>query len=1670
MANLADSISSQFDIQQNNSTGIASIIDGQQSQWGVLGDMQFDNSAERRYVEEGYLQRDPFETDSKLQSILWQEPTATVLIKKRMFSSVAENYRPDFMDIDERLYYKAMCLLFQNKCAQVSALEKLGKIQQMTSATGSICNQLVPWIISLTDIVTNTAGLGNGASLFGGVASGSNPLTTQDATSFISVVNRLRVLNAYGQTNPYTTWIQDPTDLYQQIFGPGTGVIEITNFTNLNTTSSVNIASPGSFNISIADPYQSMVISEYDIEIALSDATNAYYNNKGFQFGVQSANQVISDQQNALNSMRNGRNASPITFTVEPNLLSGQQVTVVIDRLGLEIPFVYNSTGGTGIPGLGLLGIGNPVSVPPDYLFGGNLAGYDGLATTASPIGPNSNIVPLIPGNELSTFQAIIVAIYQQIALLKNTSTNQVVNNQYTNYARRKLRFNFAGKCIIQPMDVVHIYMNSKSQFDGKILAGLEQMYSGCGILQNLTSNINAVANSIDTLFNPAGNIALQAEKSIYVGPDFPNYLWSLVRTQFVTETEGTHVFAGLVEKAWGNWSNGNFKVDVNGPDNTAYFLQGMVNFKPGVDAFNGLIFDPLTPFQSNFDSITVNAVPTTLTLLDENKYLLSETAAGSLIKYKLGALAGEKATSGNYIQDQSFDPTTGNQTRVFYAPDGLAYKWKQGIGIFTQFGSSANINGPNLVGSPNIYAEPFAGLDVMNVLSLLITGIPYNYATFFKATSNLNGFSGDPNSGGNASNTFLGALQNDLTKRNTLWGDFIPFKSLIMSQAGVAQAMQGQLSESNADQALNSQLQTFQTLQNTITGLNAINAIALKKTNASDPAIAGQITTLQAQLSTLSTNINSKLTALQNSNSQFSAQTTNSASYATSALSNNGSTGSVNEQAQQIIRQEVNYLTRRMSYDVRANDDKNLFIVDDYYDTDYDIQAFSSQLTDGIKIYNNEYTNVSEKIRLTAQLLDLEVFSDSQGHIRCRPPQYNKMPSSVFYRMLYISRTTGVQIFPQFMNTLFTNALDTLRQNIEIIEDRIRLDCAILGHKASITSDIDAALFITVANVTAGQSTAFNFISDPTDTITDINTLVQQANPIAPAQSLSDFGVISAAGTSTKAPFGPTAQYSVLFQILQGQQLNQQVGFNASNISDISIFSTSVVQQLVSRIQFKSGQTLTSQDYLTASVPNQPLGVDAGQTIDVFKVTQELSTYMTQWQMAVQQFYLTIKNAQEFLSLQNNTSISNSIGTPGIFGNSQIPEVYQHMIENESYDDYGLGSGTRYVIHNSQIINLSLGEVAPPMTAVEVHGTLPFFAPGQGSTGLESFPGGGNAQVTAMAVDYDMWRTYGYKQAGSLTVPFLTDPSSQLGPYAAMVLAKNRADILQGTCTIAGNEYMQVGEVVLLEDRNLLFYITNVNHSMQQGGRFTTTLTLRYGHTAGDYIPTYLDTVGKLLYKNRDITTTIIQRQDNSGQEKSLGVVQLNGAQTSPNVLNTGNNQSINSYSSTNGEVINNVLYNTAFAINANGSSGNNILASVELRVYYDNASGGPNSSLLNYAAQVQNQLIGSSQGPQVSFSANQPTPNATLPTSAVSIVSVNMDDDTTRKSPSQQAISAARNQMAVSSTNSGASQFSSVASLGTNNNPLRTVLFANVIDCWLVYTVVPAKVASPATANPGI
>ena len=157
------------------------------------------------------------------------------------------------------------------------------------------------------------------------------------------------------------------------------------------------------------------------------------------------------------------------------------------------------------------------------------------------------------------------------------------------------------------------------------------------------------------------------------------------------------------------------------------------------------------------------------------------------------------------------------------------------------------------------------------------------------------------------------------------------------------------------------------------------------------------------------------------------------------------------------------------------------------------------------------------------------------------------------------------------------------------------------------------------------------------------------------------------------------------------------------------------------------------------------------------------------------------------------------------------LPKTIQHMIEDESFDDYGPNSGQRFIVQDSDIITFSLKETPPSSTVIEVNGAL---AGGlvEGPSGA-STSSGGNGIAAASAVDYDMWRLYGFRSGqGAMQVPYLSDSEAQCAPYAVFMLNKARKDVFSASATLRGNGIMQAGEVYYIDDYGLLFYAEDVS------------------------------------------------------------------------------------------------------------------------------------------------------------------------------------------------------------------------------------------------------------------
>jgi hypothetical protein len=1190
-----------------------------------------------------------------------------------------------------------------------------------------------------------------------------------------------------------------------------------------------------------------MVITNDDIERAISDATSLFKQSNFFSFTQTQLERTINDLKDRLNQVRQQRGASRIFFLVNEDTILFRKIRAVIDEEGREIEFSFDG----GILGINTLTGGGSVSIDPQSLEGTN-----GLQ-----------------GQEVDVFKQIVNNMFLLMSLAQTTQSQNREYNLKTNYIRKKMDLHYLGKPIIQPMDVVYVFSSTKAIRDSKVVEGLKYNFSNNSILNNINdtiSNIESTLNNIKDTFSGGGSgtSSLEQEKNAIAGPDFPLWLYGTMRNDFTKSSSGTCIFAGLVKNAPHSYSaeSGKYTLNVECADNTQYLDMGKINTNPSVEVFNSSLYDPLTPFKSDFDEASGFQRGEFPELLDANIRLLSSRS----VRAKLGRWRGsgidesifklrdvENVNSGRPFQAAR---EFGRQLRHKYAPpDGFVYRWKEGIGSLVLWGepysqSDVSLGSFRAETSPNITNNPFAGQDVMNVLSLLITGQPYSFNNFVRGAIEFGKLSKNDLTNKDLSVSFFKGLITQIVDQNATWGNFVPFKKLVINERAYEFLASGQVSISVKNERLN------QLLRRRAESFDELTSIAPQLRNSpsnyatgvkglilglSDPAEISGLNSLQADVKMLDEQIEAAHEAFFEStdNVQLQSEEGTLGIFGDDISFDPSVTGTANEENEEKRRRErrelrarTNYLTRRRIWKVRANEDSNLFIVDDSYDKNYDIRAFELSLSNNLQLLNSTYATIYEQVPIAAKMLGLEVFADSQGHIQARPPQYNRMPSSVFRALIQKRAQTGIQIFPSYLERMFFTNIQGLSDELEIVEDQIRLRAAALGRLND-----DA-----VSQLLAGSgSGTFKFLTTRGEgkLSNDIRSLLDQDDP--DLQQSRNSGSLDAFSDVLRGPYNATVTFNATARLAAVQDAQSFTG-NINNINN-------TIATISARLKRRTRQSQPSNLQAVLS-NNRVVSLSGRSQVDILRVTNQIAQFVSQRQRLIKRLASTLKNLRSGVEINKDSSTAQeSLLFPTLFQKKEVPEILEHMIEDEENDDYGLNSGDRFVIDGAQIKSLTITEAAPPYNMVQVDGKL-----GGGILGTgPDVPGlatgdGGNGIATAWAVDYDMWRMYGLKTANKVNVPFFSDPINQCAPYGVFLLNLARKSIFQGTCVVAGNEYIQAGEVYYLEDRDLLFYAEEVTHTFNYNGTYDTKLKLTYGRNPGEYIPTHLDIIGKALYANR--------------------------------------------------------------------------------------------------------------------------------------------------------------------------------------------------------------------------
>lgn len=220
-------------------------------------------------------------------------------------------------------------------------------------------------------------------------------------------------------------------------------------------------------------------------------------------------------------------------------------------------------------------------------------------------------------------------------------------------------------------------------------------------------------------------------------------------------------------------------------------------------------------------------------------------------------------------------------------------------------------------------------------------------------------------------------------------------------------------------------------------------------------------------------------------------------------------------------------------------------------------------------------------------------------------------------------------------------------------------------------------------------------------------------------------------------------------------------------------------------------------------------------------------------------------RKAERFADGMVSTRKTLSSLTDLMSGNAFTPTLFDHLIDDDTKNYLGPGSGKRFIINDEEIKTMSFNESPPDFVRVDVFGQASLI-----DENLKSIYGGENLMLWAGATDFDLWRQYGYKSGKTVNAPFVNSAEYAAKPLALMHMMMQRVRIFSGNITVAGNEYYQPGDTIYIPSKGLLFYVTRVSHQFNIGSNFETTLQLEFGHPPGIYLPTPIDVIGEQYNK----------------------------------------------------------------------------------------------------------------------------------------------------------------------------------------------------------------------------
>lgn len=1176
-----------------------------------------------------------------------------------------------------------------------------------------------------------------------------------------------------------STYYIDPSIPIINGLGVGSGVFEITTISSLSTN--LSIEGSGNCTFTIEDPYQLLIVTEADIEASLLETSLGNF--------VSALNKVASDLLTQsqkldydLNEMRKERRVSPISFS----LVVGKSTIATLDSIGFEVKKESVN------------------DIPENHA---------------------------LDQRELEVFKRIMTGldrVSSELMASMRIGTLNIENaeiKENMDYARKKLRLYHLGKSIISVMDSVSVFIDGGTRRYGE---GTETTIGE----NNVFTLADTIKHTAENLFNFDNQVQYDADliKQEYLKIEsttslsFEQYL-QVRMLDLSGNGNGIHVFGGFVNGVSDLYdaSNGKFTLNINCVSNMEWLGLSRYNASPSLDKADGHVNDPLTPFIIGVDPAT--GLPTgEIKLTPENEKRIKDYN----LHFDYGDGVGSKLSN---MEDMNQDVRVLGQNLIpiFQHAPGLLYRWKEGIQTSTYNMQTIDPKSKTLVDKRQLYRDigqynsntPFDNMDGANIISVMVTGQPYNYTTFLQSALQTGSYIPDVtlNKGNDYFHTFL-----DVTRSiNKVQGNFVPFKSLTVSPEEavlpLAQALNAQRNLSGFSTKLSQLRMQVAQIEDKIRFLNKAEIVDIAD------ALRTKKARLEEEITELQKSFNDAIKDTPDGGENAVLVAGNDVAFVYETINN--------DKDFKVLGDRLIFESMKKREHVIYNRDKNYLIITDDYDKDYDIQAFVQNLRQqNPNLLQSTLQPVIQLCREVAKILNFEFFTDTQGNLVFRPPQYNRTPLSVLEGMFLLNRTSGIKLFPDFILSLFKKREESILRDIIALEWEIKLNGALLGA----TDDIEV-----VKLLSKHQAGDLFFLSSRDDT----EKAIVKDIALTPEQRLQiqkDVGKISGQAKINKS--NQTGSFSSIAQLNLQKTITSQAEASLNALGSVFQSEKKYYEKALNKLISITGQSRSNFGEFDKVKIGAVRNGNSTPSTDISNIISKISNLISRRSGLLRALDKTLQQNVQIGKVGEDGNVSFSgrnFARPNKLFGEELTGIASKLIEDTRKDILGHLSGQRFIIKDEHILRQQFEEHPPQITNINVIGSEPLL----GTTGgnLAEMP-----QYIAHGVDFDMWRQYGWRGEMDYNVPYFWSVENQCAPYAVMELSRQRKDIVKGNITVIGNEFYQLGDVVYVVGRQLLYYVNSINHSINYDGNFTTTLDLRYGHPPGEYIPTPLDIIGKSL------------------------------------------------------------------------------------------------------------------------------------------------------------------------------------------------------------------------------